>query len=176
MKKHTALQAAQWFLSHNRMMVDDYGAEYLSNLKLNHLLYYAQGCFFAVMGTPLFDDDIVAWEQGPVVESVYQQYNRSGEGGIDFEEDFPPDSFTETENTLLTEIYDTFGQFSAWKLRNMAWEERPWQNMERNCIIEKEDMKRYFKNERIDPEYLGMDVVTVLPKEEYDPEEDLLWE
>lgn len=175
MKKYTALQAAQWFLSHNKMMADDYGAESLSNVKLNHLLYYAQGAFLSIMGRPLFEEDIVAGEQGPVVESVYHKYKRFGAEGIDFEEDFPHDSYTETEDALLAEIYDTFGRFSAWKLRHMAREERAWQNAERNCIMDKEEIKRYFENQSIDPERWGIDTVYVLPKEEYDPEEDLLW-
>lgn len=176
MKKHTALQAAQWFLSHNRMMEDDYGAESLSNLKLNYLLYYAQGAFLSIMENPLFDEDIVAGEQGPVVESVNRKYKRFGAEGIDFEKDFPLDSYTETEDALLAEIYDAFGQFSAWKLRNMTREERPWKNTGRNCIIENEEIKRYFENQYIDPEGRGIDTVDVLPKEEYDSEEDLIWE
>lgn len=175
MKKHTALQAAQWFLSHNKMMADNYGTEYLSNVKLNHLLYYAQGAFLSIMGLSLFEEDIVAREQGPVVESVYHKYKRFGAEGIDFEEDFAPYSYTEIEDALLAEIYDTFGQFLAWKLRNMAREERAWQNAERNCIMDKEEIKRYFENQYIDPERRGIDTVDVLSKEEYDTEEDSLW-
>lgn len=175
MKKYTALQAAQWFLSHNKMMADDYGAESLSNVKLNHLLYHAQGAFLSIMGHPLFEEDIVAGEQGPVVESVYHKYKRFGEGGIDFEEDFDSAIFTTKEEELLNEVYNEFGQFPAWKLRHMAWEERPWKNTERNCIMDKEEIKRYFENQSIDPERWGIDTVDVLPKEEYDPEEDLLW-
>ena len=175
MKKYTALQAAQWFLSHNRMMEDDYGAESLSNLKLNYLLYYAQGAFLSITGRPLFEEDIMAGEQGPVVESVYHKYKRFGAGGLDFEEDFSTDSYTETEDALLAEIYDVFGQFSAWKLRNIAWEERPWKNTGRNSIMGKDEIKQYFENQYIDPEGWGIDTVDVLPKEEYDSEEDLLW-
>ncbi len=65
MKKYTALQAAQWFLSHNKMMAGDYGTNPLSNVKLNHLLYYAQGAFLSIMGHPLFEEDIVAGDPRP---------------------------------------------------------------------------------------------------------------
>ncbi|MCI8513016.1 MAG: DUF4065 domain-containing protein [Lachnospiraceae bacterium] len=54
----------------------------IANLKLQKLLYYAQGCFLAVAGAPLFLEDILAWQHGPVVEPVYYQYKGYGSGGI----------------------------------------------------------------------------------------------
>jgi uncharacterized phage-associated protein len=39
----------------------------ISNLKLQKLLYYAQGFYLAIYGKALFEEDIVAWEHGPVV-------------------------------------------------------------------------------------------------------------
>ena len=97
MAKHTAAQVAKWVLAHNRIATDEEGAEYISNLKLQKLLYYAQGVFLAVTDKPLFDDDIVAWLQGPVVESVYHQYKANGAQGIPFDEDFDFAEFTPEE-------------------------------------------------------------------------------
>ena len=34
----------------------------ISNLKLQKMLYYQQGFHLAYFGTPLFDEDIVAWQ------------------------------------------------------------------------------------------------------------------
>ena len=48
----------------------------ISNLKLQKMMYYQQGFHLAYFGTPLFDEDIVAWQYGPVVPSVYKEYNR----------------------------------------------------------------------------------------------------
>ena len=67
---HTALDVAKWFLTYNKIMMDSDGAEYISNLKLQKLLYYAQGTFLAVTGFPLFDDAIEAWTHGPVVPAA----------------------------------------------------------------------------------------------------------
>ena len=64
MAKHTAAEAAKWFLARNRITAEEAGGEYISNLKLQKLLYYAQGCFLAVTGKPLFSDPIVAWQHG----------------------------------------------------------------------------------------------------------------
>lgn len=147
MAQHTASQVARWFLAYNRNVADDEGAEYISNLKLQKLLYYAQGCFLAVNDRPLFSDDIVAWQHGPVVESVYHEYKVNGSNGIPFDDDFDISQFTEEENELLREVYDTFGQYSAWKLRNMTHNETPWLSTKQNSVISQDVIKQYFKQE-----------------------------
>ena len=60
MAAHSAEQIARWFLAHNRIAESSAGAESISNLKLQKLLYYAQGCFLAMTGNSLFPDKIVA--------------------------------------------------------------------------------------------------------------------
>lgn len=147
MYKHTALQVAQWFLAHNRIAAAEESAEYISNMKLQKLLYYAQGCFLAVNDAPLFSDPIVAWQHGPVVESVYHQYKSNGANGIVFEDDFDFCLFSDSENDLLGEVYHTFGQYSAWKLRNMTHSETPWITTPKNSIISQDVIKAYFKQE-----------------------------
>lgn len=147
MANHTALQVAQWFLAHNRIAEADEGAEKMSNLKLQKLLYYAQGSFLAVTEKPLFDDEIKAWQHGPVVESVYHEYKQYKSDGIPFEDDFDASSFSNEENELLTSVYEEFGQFSAWKLRNMTHEEAPWRDTELNRVIPTSAIKEYFKKE-----------------------------
>ncbi len=40
-------------------------------MKLHKLLYYAAGWHLGFTGEPLFDEDIEAWQYGPVVPSIY---------------------------------------------------------------------------------------------------------
>ena len=54
----------------------------ISNLKLNKLLYYAQGTHLARTGKPLFENAIEAWQYGPVVPEVYQKYKACGKNPI----------------------------------------------------------------------------------------------
>lgn len=147
MAKHTASEVAKWFLAYNRSVSAEEGGEYISNLKLQKLLYYAQGSFLAVMGSPLFDDPIVAWQHGPVIESVYHEYKMNGSNGIPFNDDFNFDAFSKDENNLLKEVYETFGQYSAWKLRNMTHNETPWKSTHQNDVIPQDAIKDYFKKE-----------------------------
>ncbi len=149
MAQHTASQVAEWFLAHNRINEAEAGAESISNLKLQKLLYYAQGCCLALYDRPLFGDKIAAWQHGPVVESVYHEYKSNGAHGIVFQKDFDDSIFTPEEKDLLTEVYDTFGQYSAWKLRDMTHDETPWRVTKQNDEIPQEVIKEYFRKEYV---------------------------
>ncbi len=50
----------------------------ISNLKLQKLLYYCQAYSYALMGKPMFAEDMEAWDYGPVVPSIYQEYKKYG--------------------------------------------------------------------------------------------------
>ena len=50
----------------------------ISNLQLQKILYYIQVEFLKTKGVPAFSDEIEAWQFGPVVRAVYQQYCGAG--------------------------------------------------------------------------------------------------
>ncbi len=52
--------------------------------KLQALLYYLQGYSLGMIGRPTFSDPIEAWECGPVVESVYREYEKYNGGLIPY--------------------------------------------------------------------------------------------
>ena len=63
-----------WFLD-----PDEYQDENISNLKLQKLCYYAQGLCLAGFTTgALFDEDIVAWQHGPVIRELWDTYRVNG--------------------------------------------------------------------------------------------------
>ena len=70
-----------------------------------------------------------------MVESVYHIYKANGAKGIPFDGTLIFLYSRERRTPLLTEVYDTFGQYSAWKLRDMTHEETPWQETPQNGII-----------------------------------------
>ena len=47
----------------------------------------------------------------------------------------------------MDEVYDVYGQFSAWKLRNMTHEEAPWKNAVQGQDISLTSMTEYFKTQ-----------------------------
>jgi uncharacterized phage-associated protein len=142
---YNASTIARWFLA----WADSEEEGALSNLKLQKLLYYAQGHHLARFGAPLFADEIQAWAHGPVVPAVYRQYKDHGSNAIPFTEDF--DFFqVDTETTdLLASVWETFGSKSAWKLREMTHSEAPWTSSYRDgehfITIPRSVIYRYFR-------------------------------
>lgn len=149
MAKYSAAMIAEWFLYYNRLMMRESGADLISNLKLQKLLYYAQGCYLAIKDQPLFDEPIVAWDHGPVVEEVYRIYRSNRSNGIQYDEDFNENIDPETTD-ILKQVYSVFGQYSAWGLRNMTHQELPWINTQRNAEISQESIKQYFKEHYVE--------------------------
>lgn len=122
----------------------------ITNLKLQKLVYYAQGFYGAIFEQPLFTNDIQAWSHGPVVPDLYHQYKTNGRTRIDYQGEFNSDSLTPEEYELVEEVYGVFGQFSAWKLRDMTHEEEPWLNHEKHAdVIPFDEIKEYFKGQLV---------------------------
>ncbi|WEK13891.1 MAG: DUF4065 domain-containing protein [Candidatus Microbacterium phytovorans] len=141
-----ARQVARWFVAYSGM--DDEGV--MSNLKLQKLLYYAQGHYLAqTNGTPLFSNRVEAWAHGPVVPDVYHQYKDFGSSPIPADPEFDFGTFSQQLNDFLASIWITFGSRSAWKLREMTHSESPWRNAfapdERGTEITTDSMFGYFR-------------------------------
>ncbi|MBI4187360.1 MAG: SocA family protein [Chloroflexi bacterium] len=140
-KRPSASDVAVYFLS----LVDEDEGDFISNLKLQKLLYYAQGFHLAMFDEPLFDETIEAWAHGPVVRRVYSEYADFGANPIPRPANLEPLG-KDTED-FLNEIYGVFGQYSAWKLREMTHDEPPWKDSYRvgkSRIISHAAMKTYF--------------------------------
>ncbi|NIM15131.1 MAG: DUF4065 domain-containing protein [Candidatus Aminicenantes bacterium] len=136
-------QVAEYLLG---LSEPEYG-DIISNLKLQKLVYYAQGFHLAIYDNPLFDEPIVKWEHGPVVESLYHEYKKYGPNAIPVPGFVDTSIFSDEQKELLNEVFEVYGQFSAWKLRCMSHEEPPWKQAPLKGVIDLELMKKYFKTQ-----------------------------
>ena len=137
----TSKQVAEYFIC----LTDPELGDLISNLKLQKLVYYAQGFHLAMKGSKLFDEDILAWEHGPVVESLYHHYKEFGSDALPHPKTFNGEVFNPEQIDLINEVYKVYGQFSAWKLRNMTHSERPWIETPKNEVINPVLMEEFFK-------------------------------
>jgi uncharacterized phage-associated protein len=141
MAKITASTVAKYLL----LLQDEDAGDLISNLKLQKLLYYAQGLHLAKTGKPLFAERICAWTHGPVVPDVYHEYKGFGGDAIPLPKDFDVESIPENVRGFLNEIYRLLAQFSAWKLRDMTHGTAPYLKAEaRKGEISTESMFDYF--------------------------------
>jgi uncharacterized phage-associated protein len=139
-----ASAVARYFLS----LSDEEAGDTISNLKLQKLLYYGQGFHLALFGVPMFPDEIQAWTHGPVVPDIYHAYKTYGSNSIPRPENFDPQDISEEVRELLDEVYNVYGQYSAWKLRNMTHSEAPWVEAYAKApgsVVARDGMREFFK-------------------------------
>ena len=145
---YTVDQIADYFIW--RANNDEEFGDNITNLKLQKLVYYAQGFSLALNGRVLFNEDIRAWAHGPVVPVLYSRFKDQRATPLATPEDFLPKSIDSDTRELLEEVYSVYGQYSAWGLRNLTHEERPWRDTATNGIISVEKMKAFFSTQLTD--------------------------
>ena len=136
----TANKVARYFL---RLQTGDAG-DAISNMKLQKLLYYAQGFALAILDKPLFVEDFEKWTYGPVLPVIYEKYKKYEDKAIPRPQGINLKTYKKDEIDLLDEVYFAYGQYSAWALSEMSHLTLPWKNAELGGIITKESMKAFF--------------------------------
>jgi uncharacterized phage-associated protein len=142
----SCFDVANFFLA----QADEDAGDLISNLKLQKLVYYAQGFHLAMFDQPLFPEEIQAWVHGPVIPELYQKYKEYGPNPLPPPVSLELERFSPEVIELLNDVQQVYGQFSAWKLRSMTYEEPPWSNTETGQSISYEKMKEYFKTLLVD--------------------------
>jgi uncharacterized phage-associated protein len=142
----TAMDVAKFFIWKS---AQSEGGAAVSNLKLQKLIYYAKGFYQALNDSALFPETLEAWLHGPVVPSVYHAFKAYGSGPIEVV-DFDSSKFNHDELLFLTEIWDLYGQFSAWRLREMSHSDKPWLDHEADAsAILDSELGAYFKTKLV---------------------------
>jgi uncharacterized phage-associated protein len=109
--------------------------------KLHKLLYYAQGHHLAITGRPLFDADLHAGENGPIVD---------GFDRVDWTTDpRPRDTLTEAALNTVGYVLSRYGRLSILDLQHLSMAEPPWRNAAAGYgrLIDVQDMAAYFKGD-----------------------------
>lgn len=144
MAKYTAQQIAKWFVNRAAFIAHQDRGDYITDLKLQKILYYAQGFHLALFDEPLFDDKIYAWNYGPVVRSVYNVYSKFNRNPLAKVEEVDIDDETAL---FLERIQKTFGIYAASALVEKTHSETPYKVTAANGEITVEIMKDFFKSE-----------------------------
>lgn len=130
----------------------------MTNLRLQKLLYFAQGWHLARFAKPLFDAPLAAWRYGPVVPEIYQMYKRNGAMGIDEPSEVPADAFTNDEYDLLLDVAREYGAYSTQALVELSHAPKaPWSHTEQFAEIPKNEIQAYFAGK--DDQLLSFDEI-----------------
>ena len=118
----------------------------LTPLKLQKLLYLAQGWSYVWDNEPLFFNDFEAWQYGPVCVEAYNYFKKYHSNEIpDTEGIFSLPSF-KSEETIET-VWDNYSDYTAYELVEITHMQEPWKKAyKEHTTINKQDIKRYFQS------------------------------
>jgi uncharacterized phage-associated protein len=136
-KMPTVFDIADYFLA----KTDPDLGDLMTPMKLQKLVYYAQGFHLAIYNKPLFTEQIEAWDHGPVCPALYRKYK--GRKPITPNKTLAEavGQFTKRQKELLEDVYTTYGCFAAWYLREISHQDTAWQNAYPGGVISCEALK-----------------------------------
>ncbi len=143
-----AIDAAQYFL----YIAGEHGDQ-LNHRQLQNLLYYGQGFSLISPGKLLFDEQIEARPEGPVVASVADQYSASDDRPLVLSESFSSRSDTMVASSLLAErvvapLYMRFRQANCAELTQQIMSEQPFRRaIASDGMIEPSDLLRWWNEQ-----------------------------
>ena len=162
-------------------LANDIQDDSMDNLKINKMLYYAQGWSLVKLGRPMFEDEIQAWDYGPVIPNVYHVFKCCGKSTIMAPQDIFDESRLSTEELeLLIAVYTAYGRYTGWALKEMTHEKGgPWDKVYqrgKNNKIDNISIKKYFENlslEVFDPDDIRLPEISEIPLSWDNSEDDI---
>lgn len=136
------LDAARYlvFLSYRR------NKNSLTPLKLQKVLYLAQGWSYVWDNVAAFNDDFYAWQYGPVNEKVYEAFKKYGRSEIPEEEGISKLIDGNVEETLEA-VWLEYGKMTAYDLVELTHRQKPWKYAyARDIKITNSSIKEYFQS------------------------------
>ena len=96
----------------------------VTTMKLQKLLYYSQGWSLAWDEEPLFDEEIQAWANGPVVFDVFKLHR--GEFKVNSWSAGNSNRLTPDQKETVDAVIEAYGALSGQQLSEKTHSERPW--------------------------------------------------
>jgi uncharacterized phage-associated protein len=137
---------ANYILEISRDDSEDGEYELISHMKLQKLVYFCQGFFLALQSKSLFVEPIEAWPHGPVCPKLYNTLKIYGSSPITASIDPEKINLGDREKSIISMVYNAYGQYSASKLRKITHENGPWKNTLSKTEITQDIMLEYFES------------------------------
>lgn len=126
----------------------------INHKKLQKLSYYAQAWSLALYDKKIFNNDIEAWVNWPVIPELYRKYRSYGYIDITTEESFNKELFNKDELRILKEVYKIYWVYDSDYLVWLTHTERPWlearweleESSISNKVITEESMMSFYKS------------------------------
>ena len=149
---HNNIPTSAQVIANYFLWLSNESGSFLSNLKLQKVLYYAQGWHLGLERQRLFTDQIEAWVHGPSIPRIYNRYKKFSFSPI-IENAKNPDLPNATK-IFLQDVAKVFFPLDAYYLELATHREPPWLNARGNLApdapcknpISVADMLDYFSH------------------------------
>lgn len=135
----------------------------VTQMQVQKLVYFAHGWSLALTGNGLVEDQVQAWDFGPVFPTLYNALRKFGRNRIDrvlrWGEDTPfsfddageaTEELTPEERSIIDQVWNAYGKFPAFKLSALTHEPgTPWEiafESGKNRPIPDDEIRAYFTN------------------------------
>ncbi|MDR3165746.1 MAG: DUF4065 domain-containing protein [Synergistaceae bacterium] len=170
------LDLAKYLLYLNKEEAEQAGDEAVSDIdpmKLQKLLYYCQGYSLGITGRVLFEDKIEAWKYGPVVRTVYKEYQNYKGSWIPLDLVVSPPPMDDYVSHIAKLVMRDKGKYSATALMKMTHKEPAWKEAWEKGL--EEHGYQQFADYPISIETMKGYFIDELDDEELPEEEDEFW-
>ena len=134
----------------------------MTPLKLMKMTYIAHGWHLGLYGPSLIDEDVYAWQYGPVFKDLFKSTKRYGRNPVEnvaasINEQYPKKKMGEDQRELVKAVDEGYRKYEAFQLRDMTHKPgTPWhitvelnggeKNLRRNLVIPKELIREYYQD------------------------------
>ena len=120
------------------------GRHDMTPMKLQKLVYFAQGWHLALRGEPLINERLQVWQYGPVIPSLYHEFKEFGSRPVTRRAAdlvFVPDGTVQKQEAelvdadqwlydLLGRVWEVYGDYTPIQLSNLTHEPgTPWRTL-----------------------------------------------
>jgi uncharacterized phage-associated protein len=131
----------------SKYILDTIGGE-ISAMKLQKLCYYSQAWHLVWNGVPLFWEDFLKWDNGPVCRDLFDLH----QGKFYVSSDIiaasllSQDGISEAERLNIEQVLEDYGKYTGVQLSELTHSEKPWQQTKKDEIISKEMIKDFYSS------------------------------
>lgn len=100
----------------------------MSAMKLQKLVYYSQAWSLVWDESPIFQESIEAWANGPVVRSLYDAHRGCFSVDADFFSQGNPALLSQGQQETIDGVLEFYGDKTAQWLSDLTHMEQPWKD------------------------------------------------
>ena len=120
--------------------------KFISNFKLQYLLYFIQVHYLSTKGFPCFENKIIMSKVGPIIPEIYNKY--SIYGGASIYQERTNYHIEMIDKIRINEILDFLTQYSTNVLKNITLNQLPCLSTSIGKEITHDKIIAYFKEEQ----------------------------